>query len=114
MVRKAAFLPLILILVGIGQVIYGAAFHAQPVLVEQEVDQPPPPPPFFTEGPDGQSYLPPPPPPPPLPPEPEVMTLRQSEPSLIREVTVGGVIRLASGELMRTYSGQEQPSLCPT
>jgi hypothetical protein len=32
---------------------------------------------------------------------------------IVREVTVGGVVRLANGQLKRTYSGKA-PSLCPT
>ena len=42
-----------------------------------------------------------------------IITEPESEPTLIREVSFGGVTLLASGELMRTYSG-EPPSLCPT
>ena len=42
-------------------------------------------------------------------------TLSESEPTLIREMTVGGVVRLATGVLHRTYGeGVEPPSLCPT
>jgi hypothetical protein len=37
----------------------------------------------------------------------------ESEASLIREITIGGVTLLAEGILRRTYSG-EPPSLCPT
>jgi len=32
---------------------------------------------------------------------------------IVRDVTIGGVMRLASGHLKRTYSGKP-PSLCPT
>jgi hypothetical protein len=32
---------------------------------------------------------------------------------IVRDVTVGGVVRLANGQLKRTYSGKA-PSLCPT
>ena len=42
-----------------------------------------------------------------------IVTEDEFEPTLIREVTIGGVTLLATGELMRTYSG-ESPSLCPT
>jgi hypothetical protein len=42
------------------------------------------------------------------------ITKLESEPDLIREITVGGVERLASGELKQTYSGDKGPSLCPT
>jgi len=33
--------------------------------------------------------------------------------AIVRDVTVGGVVRLANGELKRTYSGKP-PALCPT
>jgi len=47
--------------------------------------------------------------------EEETERIFQDEPEwkLIREVSVGGVTRLANGELKRTYSGQP-PSVCPT
>ena len=35
------------------------------------------------------------------------------EPSLTRDVTIGGLARLKSGEIRRTYHGRP-PSLCPT
>lgn len=45
----------------------------------------------------------------------ETYTEAQEEPEwvIVREVTVGGVVLLANGQLKRTYSGQP-PSLCPT
>ena len=56
-------------------------------------------------------------PPSPAPPQvvgaEEPAALVESEPALVREVTVGGVKRLASGDIQRTYSGQA-PSQCPT
>ncbi len=36
-----------------------------------------------------------------------------TEPALIREVTIGGLVREASGQLKKTYSGQA-PKACPT
>jgi hypothetical protein len=36
------------------------------------------------------------------------------EPRLLYEVTVGGVVRLASGEIQQTYHGEAGPALCPT
>jgi hypothetical protein len=36
-----------------------------------------------------------------------------AEPAMIREVTVGGLKRDASGQLKKTYSGQA-PKACPT
>ena len=41
-----------------------------------------------------------------------VVTL-DSEQSIVRDVTVGGVERLPNGHLKRTYSGKP-PTLCPT
>jgi len=60
-------------------------------------------------------------PPPWLAPPPELAKVKQkiviseatSELALIREVTFGGVTRLKTGELWRTYTGAP-PSLCPT
>ena len=35
------------------------------------------------------------------------------EPTIVWEVTIGGVVRMANGPLKRTYSGKP-PALCPT
>lgn len=45
----------------------------------------------------------------------EIVLVDKSEPetTLVRDVTIGGLMRLDSGELKRTYSGKP-PSLCPT
>jgi hypothetical protein len=43
----------------------------------------------------------------------EVVTISISEPELIRDVTVGGVVLNKSHKIERTYSGKA-PSLCPT
>jgi hypothetical protein len=40
-------------------------------------------------------------------------TSEEPEWSMVWEVTIGGVVRLANGQLKRTYSGQP-PALCPT
>ena len=37
-----------------------------------------------------------------------------SEPSLIKEVTVGGVKRDESGQIRKTYSGEQTQKACPT
>jgi hypothetical protein len=52
---------------------------------------------------------------PPLEKVTETRVIPKIEPEwvVVREVTFGGVMRLASGELKRTYSGQP-PALCPT
>ena len=38
----------------------------------------------------------------------------QSEPALIKEVTVGGLERDASGQIKKTYTGEQAPAACPT
>jgi len=99
---------MVLVLAGLAQVIYGVGFHTAAVVTEKETAAPPPipgPPPGF-----GFGNRPPPPPPRPL----KLLVLAdEAEFVLIREVTFGGVTRLESGELKRTYSGRP-PSLCPT
>lgn len=119
-------LPIILVLAGVSLLVYGAGYHEQSVLTPEEKDAsaeapvdgaprpyippaespdglPPEPPPFFNE----------PPPPPPPPAEPTLVAVLTPEVDLIREVTIGGVVRLDTGELKRTYSGAP-PSQCPT
>ena len=136
MIRRTA-LPVLLLLGGGTLLAYGVKFHSLSVVAEEQVEQiveiPSPfaiQPPFPGAPPDFPG-------PPPLLDEPPpivekvIATIREtkekSEPTLIREVTVGGValtreestvsifgvILLASGELKQTYSG-EIPSLCPT
>jgi hypothetical protein len=126
-------LPVLLLIGGIASTIYGAWFHYIPVVggairqvvEEQEVEEtitlPPPfePPPGF-------------PPPPPIVQTIvrkvsvtkdviEDVTKDEREFTFIREMSVGGVKLLASGQLRRTYGptldGEgptEMPSLCPT
>ena len=43
-----------------------------------------------------------------------IVTTDDPEPRLIREASVGGLMLADSGEIKRTYSGDEGPSLCPT
>lgn len=40
--------------------------------------------------------------------------IAQSEPALIKEVTVGGLQRDAAGEIRKTYTGNQAPADCPT
>jgi hypothetical protein len=42
------------------------------------------------------------------------VTKIESELALTREVTVGGVALIDTGELKQTYSGDKGPSLCPS
>jgi len=125
-IDRYRILPVVLILVGLGQLIYAVGYHTTPVLTEREAEQPAPshqdPMPLSDPGPDGlpPGIAPPdfPDEPPvddpvPEPPEEAVVTVAEAELRIIQEVTVGGITRLASGELKRTYSGRP-PSRCPT
>jgi len=118
-------IPSFLVLVGgVGLVIYGAVYHKQTVTQEEEIEinlaGPPgigPPSGPFAGPPGMPPFAGPEPPfvPPPFLPkitETVYTTTDESEANLIQEVTVGGVT-LLSGVLQRTYSG-DRPSLCPT
>ena len=135
-------MPLLLVAAGIGSVCYGVWGHIVPVVekpaetaesTEAEPPPPPPPPPpgdpWMSGPPQGDPWM----NQPPeaeddeaavqsgeeeTAPEPPKKTITdEPEPALIREVTVGGVARSASGEIVRTYAalaGEKPASLCPT
>ena len=133
--------PLLMLGGGAAAFVYGVAYHTAPVSEEEEIEvsmgpsspfAPPGQPPM--EGPFGEPMFPGDAPPmdamdaPPMDAPPVdvppfmdevkvtkkvIVTEEETEPTLIREVTFGGVRLLASGELMRTYSG-DPPLLCPT
>jgi hypothetical protein len=114
---RRGILPVLLIIGGLVSLIYGSIFHFLPILTkettEKTIDVPVEfsqiPPPF----PDGQNFN--------GPPQfrkqtiksTEEVTIRVSEPAIIRDVTVGGVALNKSHKIERTYSGKA-PSLCPT
>ena len=79
-------LAAILVAAGAALVFYGVARHSRTVLLKQ------------AEPPAAEA----------------ARTIDESEPALIREVTVGGLRRNPAGELERTYGEGETPSLCPT
>lgn len=131
-----AILPLALVLAGAALVAYGARSHRQEVVGQEEIKAPsipqadqaaedsgdpsvpppgmpgvppgpalpwlagPTPPPMQADGPEGDG------------PRIQEFLIEESEPQLIKEVTVGGLV-LAVGRLKRTYVG-DTPSLCPT
>jgi hypothetical protein len=103
----ALLAALAVLLVACAMVIYAAVFHKLPVLMEQKVDtgagsaQAD----WFSEAPGPGR--------PQAPGPVEVITLEESEPELVHEVSFGGVARSPEGEVKRTYSGKP-PSLCPT
>ncbi len=127
-VIRRAILPLALVVVGLWSLLHGARQHTEPVIDEHEekttiaIPSPFGPPPNLTGEPgmpgenpfeDPAGFA----PPPML--KQEVTRIFQTtkdepEPILVREITIGGLVRLASGELKRTYSGEQGPALCPT
>jgi hypothetical protein len=136
--------PLALFAAGVASTIFGMTRHVIPVVQETEeevsITIPPPfgpgpagprgpsglegPPmpgaPPFGDGPPGGPPMVMPPPvwqPPPMRVKGKkttILTFDESEPKIIREVSVGGVTLADSGEIKRTYSGDEGPALCPT
>jgi hypothetical protein len=115
-IRRAIF-PGILLIVGFASLMYGAKYHFVPVLTEQKTE-------MTIDIPVAFSQI-----PPPFPgaqqfdghpqtrkqvvQRTEEITIKESEPALIRDVTVGGVAFNEFHKLKRTYSGKA-PSLCPT
>ena len=79
-------LAAMLVAAGAALVIYGVAVHSRTVLLKQ------------AEPPAAEA----------------ARTIDESEPALVREITVGGLRRNPAGELERTYGEGETPSLCPT
>jgi hypothetical protein len=102
---RRAILPTILLFVGLASIVHGVKYHTITVFADEKspvtIDVPRP----FPQGPPQFSNK-------TLQKTTEVV-INQSEPELIREVTVGGVALNESGKIKRTYSGKP-PSLCPT
>jgi hypothetical protein len=97
-----AFVALALVLCGAGAIVYAAAFHVIPV------QSAPPKPEAGQPGEPAVEAA--------LPAEAapaQPVTVMESEPALVREVSVSGVALAPSGEIQRTYSGQA-PSQCVT
>jgi hypothetical protein len=104
-IRRAAFVALLAV-GGAACVVYGAARHEREVLVEQKVELPAG---LAPQGPGAPFWA-------PQPPQAETtrtVGIGLSEPVMVRDITVGGLTRLESGELKRTYTG-EAPTLCPS
>ena len=127
---QRGIMPILLLAGGVAALGYGVKYHIRPVFVEQEIEislappQLPPmapgagppgfgPPPGFGGPPGGMSPF--------GAAPPELQKVKQKvlvgqddlELALVRDVTIGGLVLLGSGEMKRTYSGQP-PSLCPT
>ncbi len=100
--RARAVVAVVLALAAVGALVYGAADHSRPVMMDLKQSLP-----GGFGGPDVQGG------PPGFAPVYQTITMSESEPDLVREVTYAGVTRLPTGEIKRTYVGQP-PSLCPT
>jgi hypothetical protein len=114
---KRGVFPGLLLILGLSSLIYGSRFHSEPVLTERKTE-------VTIEVPDVSSEI-----PPPFSDNPqfvgpplmrkktvqktEEVAVYLTEPTIIRDVTVGGLALNKSSELKRTYSGKP-PSLCPT
>ena len=111
---KRGILPVLLLFGGAASLIYGSMFHTLPVLsketTEKTIEVPVP---FSPTSPGAQDFG--------GPPQTrkqtvkstELVLIQESEPALIRDMTVGGVALNKAHKLERTYSGKA-PSLCPT
>lgn len=92
-----------LITAGVAMLIYGAAFHSAMVVAEPEskpdnalIQQPP-----HADGTEEHIGV--------------MKELQLSEVVITRDITVGGLVRLTSGLIKRTYTGDKPPaSVCPT
>ena len=117
---RRAIVPALLLIGGLASLIYGAIFHSVPLLEDHEIQATIEVPAEFAPPPGGEA----------LPPdaapfgEPlpfvkktvtrvETTTVQESEPVVMRDASVGGIVLLDSGELKRNYSGKG-PALCPS
>ncbi len=83
---KRALISTALVLAGIALLVYGVGFHFRSILVKSETDAPA---------------------------SAQPAALVEPETRIIREVTVGGLALLPSGEIARTYDA-EPPTTCHT
>jgi hypothetical protein len=88
--------PAILILAGLVMLTYAIAFNSVTVVAQKETDKSSAPDDKATSHQAGS-----------------LQSLQLSEAQVVRDVTVGGLERLSTGVLKRTYTGQPD-ALCPT
>ena len=113
-------MPVVLVVLGAAAIVYGAAFHVLPVhpapATPSEPTAAPAPEPFAAPSPESFMGLPgraaPPKVQEPIA-EKAPAPIMESEPALVREVSVGGVTLSEAGDIRRTYSGAP-PAQCPT
>ncbi len=93
--NKRLIFSLLLIPAAAAALVYGIVFHSTTILA-QRIDE------VEDDSPDATAQQ-----------VVEPISLDLREPAIILDVTVGGLVRLDSGSIKRTYSGKP-PSACPT
>jgi len=102
---------LALMLGGAALLLYGYGYSRTTVLIEEERTEPAP-----GRGPGLGGFNLPFLSPPPAPPRIRKVLVAATTPEtrVVRDVTVGGLVRIGPGRLKRTYIGEAGPALCPT
>ena len=95
---RSILAPALLILAGLAMLIYGIAFSSVTILTEKETEAGKT---SVQTAPDDES------------PSGQTENIQLSEPDITRDVTVGGLVRLSTGVIKRTYTGEPE-SFCPT
>jgi len=111
---------LALMLGGAALLLYGYGYSRTTVLIEEERTEPAPPGPQLRPAPGrgpglggfNLPFLSPPPAPPRI--RKVLVAATTPETRVVRDVTVGGLVRIGPGRLKRTYIGEAGPALCPT
>jgi hypothetical protein len=93
--NKRLIFSLLLVPAAVAALVYGIIFHSTAILA-QRIDE------VEDDSPDAAAQR-----------VAEPLSLDLREPAIIFDVTVGGLVRLDSGTIKRTYSGKP-PSACPT
>ena len=88
--------PALLILASLAMLIYGIAFNSVTILAEKETDK------TSTQTVPDDEF-----------PSAQTENIQLSEPDITRDITVGGLVRLSTGVIKRTYTGEPE-SFCPT
>jgi hypothetical protein len=92
---KRLIFSLLLVPAAVAILVYGIIFHSTNILAQASDD-------IEDDSPDVTTQH-----------VAEWLSLDLREPAIIRDATVGGLVRLDSGAIKRTYSGKP-PSACPT
>ena len=93
--NKRLIFSLLLVPAAMAALVYGIVFHSTTILAQRRDE-------IEDDSPDVMTQH-----------VVEWLSLDLREPAIIRDATVGGLVRLDSGAIKRTYSGKP-PSACPT